>query len=57
MVCAYKSRSTIFLQEIVSRASSPGTSQHAKQTRDNTDPACVISVDCARGFAPEVLRS
>ena len=30
------------------RASSPGTSQ---QTRDNTDPACVISVDFARGFA------
>ena len=54
MVCAYKFRSTIFLQEIVSRASSPGTSQ---QTRDNTDPACVISVDCARGFAPGVLRS
>ena len=54
MVCAYKFRSTIFLQEIVSRASSPGTSQ---QTRDNTDPACVISVDCARGFAAGVLRS
>ena len=37
-----------FFQVTVSRASSPGTSQ---QTRDNTDPACVISVDCARGFA------
>ena len=36
-----------FFQVTVSRASS-GTSQ---QTRDNTDPACVISVDCARGFA------
>ena len=47
MVCTYKFRSTIFFQVTVSRASSPGTSQ---QTRDNTDPACVISVDCARGF-------
>ena len=54
MVCAYKFGSKIFFQETVSRASSPGTSQ---QTRDNTDPACVISVDCTRGFAPGVLRS
>ena len=51
MVCTYKFRSTIFFQVTVSRASSPGTNQ---QTRDNTDPACV---DCARGFAPGVLRS
>ena len=56
MVCAYKFRSTIFFRRPFHelQCSSPGTSQ---QTRDNTDPACVISVDCARGFAPGVLRS
>ena len=52
MVCTYKFRSTIFFRrpyyELVLLA---------QQTRDNTDPTCVISVDCARGFAPGVLRS
>ena len=50
MVCTYKFRSTIFSGDRITsyNCSSPGTSQ---QIRDNTDPACVISVDCARGFA------